>query len=631
MLTKGPRGRSRLFPWRSRATASIADVRQAESLAANLGDAAIRDTAVECRSQVHDNGPDSLITRQYCGLIAESIYRTHGFRLHDCQVQALSAGDSGVILEMQTGEGKTIVTGAIAALQLLSNATAHVSTTNDYLAERDLSEMREVFERLGLTWALLPVESNEAESRRAYRAQVVYGPGYQFGFDYLRDQMFLRQERPGGLGRGIVDRLRQRDPYAKLIQPGEFHVAIVDEADSVMIDEAMTPLIISLPSGETEDPRAYEIARRITEKFEEGVHYTTEPPRNRITVTDEGNERAHEAIIGERDLTLVRPWRIYIANALRAREQFERDVQYVVVDQEVQLVDQNTGRIQPDRRWQDGLHQAIECQERVPIQAGRESTAQVTRQRFLQRYTKLIGLTGTAASATTEFRETYNCRVQLVPTNRPCLRRLMPTRFFGSNEAKLAAIAADTADRHANGQPVLVGTKTIRESHEVRDALVARGLTPVVLNGIQDEEEADIIARAGHAGAITIATNMAGRGTDIKPDAAGLEAGGLHVAGVSINDSPRIDRQLAGRAARQGQPGSCQFFLSADDSILVDSQAALADRLRRSAKSNGEARDFSGALKKLQAAIESRNHRARQTMMKRDRWMDTVREAIEKE
>lgn len=607
-----------------------ADVRAAESNASKLDDAVLQKIAIDCRERVAKSGLKPGEAATWCGLIAESIYRVHGFRLHDCQIQAMLVGAGGMVLEMQTGEGKTVVTGAIAALQSLTNPSVHVSTTNDYLAERDLKDMRCVFELLGLSARLLPTETNEDRSRQAYRSNIAYGPGYQFGFDYLRDQMYLRRDRPSKLGRGIVHRIRQSDPFSIMIQPDEFHVALVDEADSVMIDEALTPLIISLPTQGNQDPRAYKIAKRVTDRFQKTVDYHVELPRNAVNVTDAGNMRALDAIADERSLSLSRPWRVYIMNALRARYQFSRNIDYVVINGEVQLVDRNTGRIQPDRRWQDGLHQAIEAKEGVKIQAGRESTAQITRQRFLQRYSRMIGLTGTAMSAATEFQETYGCRVRPIATNRPCVRQKLPTRFFASLQAKLESIADDVAKRHAAGQPVLVGTKTVKESFEVRDALQSRGLAHVVLNGVQDEAEAEIIAAAGLAGGITIATNMAGRGTDIKPDQAALDAGGLHVVGVSVNNSPRIDRQLAGRSARQGQPGSCQFFVAADDSILVENESSLCQTIRRGAKSNGESRSYASALSKLQQRLEAKHHRQRQAMMNRDRWMDTVRESIEK-
>jgi len=303
----------------------------------------------------------------------------------------------------------------------------------------------------------------------------------------------------------------------------------------------------------------------------------------------------------------------------------------VVLDGKIQLVDQYTGRILADRTWQAGLHQAVEIKESVELQPARESTTTITRQRYLQMYDSLAGLTGTAQSVADEFREIYNCPIVVIPTNRPSLRRIERMRFFADSEAKAAAIADDVLKRHQTDQPILIGTRTIRESMQIDQALRARNITAVLLNGVQDGDEAEIVAQAGRAGAITIATNMAGRGTDIKPDERAKAAGGLHVISVSPNESPRIDRQLIGRGARQGQPGSAQFFVAADDDLLVDHKSSMPKQIVRSAKANGEARNFSRELQALQKSIEQRNFVQRQQMILRDRWMDSVRESIEKD
>ena len=460
---------------------------------------------------------------------------------------------------------------------------------------------------------------------------MIYGPGYQFGFDYLHDQMNLRRDRQNSLGMSLVNRLRGVDPNDNLIQSGAHDVALIDEADSVMVDEAMTPLIISMPGDGKDDPLPYQLAKKIADEFVEGKDYTLKMPQKKLELTESGSRRAHELVADRRNLKLARPWRIYITNALKATLLFTCNVEYVVVDEEVQIVDQNTGRIAPDRSWQDGLHQAVEAKERVPIQPGRESTTQVTRQRYLKMYRELAGLTGTAASVREEFRIVYGCEVIQIPTNKPSVRQVARTRFFAELEPKLAAIGVSVLKRHAAGQPILVGTKTIEESFQIRDVLVANGLQPTVLNGVQDEEEASIVAKAGIAGAITIATNMAGRGTDIKPDKAALKAGGLHVIGVSHNLSPRIDRQLVGRAARQGQPGSAQFFAAATDKLFEEHGQALARTITRRTRASGESADFTNELMRLQTEIEAKGFRQRQDMILRDRWMDTVREAIEKD
>ncbi len=605
-------------------------IRKSESENAKLTDAQLLDQADRLRELAADS-PEPWQVPEFCGVVCEAVFRAKGFRLYDVQLQAIAAGAAGNIVEMQTGEGKTVVTGAIAAIKTLNSPSVHVSTTNTYLAERDLEELTTAFGLLGISSGLLPEESNENLSRSVYRKQVVYGPGYQYGFDYLRDQMYLRDNRQTVLGTTTLNRIRGLDPYQKLIQPLEHHVALIDEADSVMIDEAITPLVISLPSKSFEDPTPYLIAQKIVSQYVEGVEYTIEFPSKKIEVTDQANQAAHDEIASKRNLNLARPWRIYITNAIRASRTFQRNIDYVVVDDEVQIVDQNTGRIMADRTWQDGLHQAVEAKENLPIQPGRESTTQITRQRYLQMYDQLAGLTGTARSVVKEFEQVYKCPVVEIPTNRKNQRKILPTRFFADLESKLEAIAEEVVQRHATGQPILVGTKTIEESLQINDALTALGLNAIILNGVQDGEEAEIVAGAGAMGAITIATNMAGRGTDIKIPAEALEAGGLHVIGISPNDSKRTDRQLVGRAARQGQPGSAQFFAAASDAIFVENESNLTRVIPRRANSDGEAGNFSKELDALQNSIEARNSKLRQDMILRDYWMDTVREAIEKD
>ena len=609
-------------------------IREAEEKAKVHTDSRLSERAAELREAVQEkrqHDPASAEVVEFAGLVAEAVFRTNGFRLFDVQVSALGAGASDAIVEMQTGEGKTVVTGSIAAIKTLSAPSVHVGTTNTYLAARDLESLTGMFDLLGISYGLLPEESDEAASRRAYRNQIVYGPGYQYGFDFLRDQMNLRDNRQSKLGLATINRIRGKDPLRNMIQSGEFHVALIDEADSVMIDEAMTPLIISMPAKNYEDPMPYLLAKKIAADMVENIDYTIEFPSKKITLKDSASQYAHDQVAREKKLQLFRPWRTYIINAIRAERTFQRDVEYAVVDGEVQIVDQYTGRIQPDRTWQDGLHQAVEAKENVTIQPGRESTTQITRQRYLQLYDQLAGLTGTAKSVEEEFRTVYNCTTIEIPTNRASLREIQGTRFFVSLSAKLNAIAEDVKVRHRNGQPILIGTKTIRESNEVFDVLLANGLKPTLLNGVQDGEEADIVGAAGVAGAITIATNMAGRGTDIKPDQAALEAGGLHVIGVSPNSSKRIDRQLVGRAARQGQPGSAQFFAAADDDLFVENESSLQKQIKRRERSGGESTDFTRELALLQRSIEMRNYKQRQDMILRDRWMDSVREAIEKD
>ena len=611
----------------------VPQVRKSEAGCESLSDSEIVNQANLIRERYAESAPADRTQHRYdyAGLICECVYRSLGFRLFDVQLEGIGAASRGSIIEMQTGEGKTVVTGCIAALRALEVPSVHVSTTNSYLADRDCDELAPIFDRLGLSHGKLPSESDEAASRAAYKQEIVYGPGYQFGFDFLHDQMKLRQQKKSSLGREVINRIRGTQQGHKLIQPEHHHIALIDEADSVMIDEAMTPLIISMPGTAPQDPVPYHLANRIAGEMVEGEHYTIKLPEKSIEVTDRANLEAHEKIANHRNLLLARPWKAYISNAIRAREILRKDVDYVVLDDKIQLVDQYTGRILADRTWQAGLHQAVEIKENVEMQPARESTTTITRQRYLQMYDSLAGLTGTGQSVAEEFLAIYNCPIVVIPTNRPSLRRIDKTRFFADAEAKFAAIADDVLDRHKNYQPILIGTRTIRESIQIDQALRARNIEAVLLNGVQDGDEAEIVSQAGKTGAITIATNMAGRGTDIKPDARAIEAGGLHVISVSPNESTRIDRQLIGRGARQGQPGSAQFFVAADDALLIDHNSSLPKQIIRSAKSSGESKDFSRELLALQKTIERRNFGQRKQMILRDRWMDSVRESIEKD
>lgn len=609
----------------------VREVRRCEQRAVSLSDQELRSQAESIRHQaLGRKKADPRSVSEYSGLIAEAVSRTFGFRMHDVQIRGMLAGFDGAIVEMQTGEGKTVVTGAMAALQGLRAKSIHVATTNDYLAARDREELMPVFERLGLTSGILPEETNQEATKLAYKNDITYGPGYQFGFDYLRDQVVLRTNRQSDLGRKTIDALLGSNIRDRLMQPELHDSMIIDEADSVMIDEAVTPLVISGAARDTTDPTPYLLAMKVAGELVKDEDFTIELPDKTIEVDDAASDRCHDAIANEPDLKLERPWRIYISNALRALHVLQRDIDYVVQEGEVQIVDQNTGRIFSDRTWQDGLHQAVETKEAVEIKSADPSVARITRQRYLQMYGQLAGLTGTALAVSGEFQSVYSSPVVQIPTNLPSQRRVLSARFFADMDAKLNAIAADVVQRRSGGQPILVGTRTIAESIQVADRLAAAGIDVVLLNGVQDQEEAEIVAAAGVAGTVTIATNMAGRGTDIKLDADALEAGGLHVVACSHNGSTRIDRQLIGRAARQGNPGSAQFFVAPEDELIATYAPKLGQRIKAHAKSTGETRkSFSTDIATLQAQIEHKQYMVRQAMVRQDHWMDLVRASIE--
>ncbi len=568
----------------------------------------------------------------YCGMVASQVERSFGFKMHDVQIQAMLAGFTGSIVEMQTGEGKTVVTAAMAAVSCLQHAKVHVATTNDYLAQRDYELVQPVFEGLGIKSGLLPSGHDVAQAQSAYDCTITYGPGYQFGFDFLRDQVYLRSNRQSRLGQRTANLIRGFNIESQLMQKIDCHnIMIVDEADSVMIDEAVTPLVISGAARGDENPEPFLLADQLASRLELDKDYTIKLPEKSIEVNEKALNACHDAI-EHRDLSLSRPWRLYIRNAVRAQQILHRNVDYVVDDDEVKIVDQYTGRIFDDRTWQDGLHQAVEAKEKLVIKSAPPSVARITRQRYFQRYDQLAGLTGTARQIEFEFNEVYRSQVVCIPTNLPCIRTVEASRFFADREAKIEAVVQSTLDRHRTGQPVLVGTRNIEESKAVYEKLISKGTSAVVLNGLQDKEEADIIAVAGQKGAITIATNMAGRGTDIHIPQECLELGGLHVVGFSPNDSYRIDRQLAGRSARQGRPGSVQFFVAADDETLQMYAPALGKKIARRCDSRGESStSFSKQVRALQENIEKTKYETRKSMTRQDKWMDQIRETIDKE
>lgn len=559
-------------------------------------------------------------------LTAESIRRSLSIEPFDVQFLSGLALVRGQVAEMQTGEGKTIAAAFPAFALSLAGRGVHVVTANAYLAGRDCEELRPVYERLGISCGLIDSEISPDDKTAAYRCDVTYGPGYEFGFDYLRDQIALRAAPESRPGEDFLRVLRgQPDPERNTIQRG-LPFAVIDEVDNVLIDDASSPLLLSSPGGDTaEDAEVHLAARDLTSRLTADIDYRVVASTGHVRLTESGHPRIWD---NEESLPLkklIRPWHVYVEQALRAKTLFRRDVQYVVRDDKVCIVDESTGRIFDERVWRDGLHQAVEAREGVPITAEKQALATVTRQRFYRLYSGLSGMTGTATGSESEFESFYRLNVTPIPTRLPSRRKLLATRFFGSADAKWAAIAGDIQARHKNGQPVLVGTKSIAHSEQLAAKLEALGISFELLNGKQDEDEAEIVSRAGESGAVTIATNMAGRGTDISPDTKALQCGGLHVVAAEHHDSSRIDRQLVGRAARQGNPGSAQFFVSGDDELIVRHADWLRPQMRHSAGKGGELRlDLTRSIRKLQQQVERQSYLARRSLFHQDKYRDSV-------
>jgi preprotein translocase subunit SecA len=490
--------------------------------------------------------------------------RVLGMRHFDVQLVGGWALLRGMLAEMETGEGKTITATLAAATAALAGRAVHIITVNDYLAKRDAEQMTPLYQALGLTVGCVVHGMDPRARRAAYRCDVTYCSNKEVTFDYLRDRLVLGG-KPRPLGQRI-DALAGADGADRLLLRG-LDFAIVDEADSVLIDEARTPLILSAPVDASKEEAVYRQALALAKALEDR-HYRIED--RQVELTAAGVARLRE-LAGPLGGVWSGPRRSerFVCQALTALELFERDKHYLVRDDKVQIIDENTGRLMPDRSWEQGLHQLIELKEGVEVTGRRDTLARISYQRFFRRYLHLCGMTGTASEVAGELWAVYGLRVARIPTNRPVQRRYLPERVYGKAEDKWAAVVAAVRARHAEGQPVLVGTRSVAASEHLSKLLEEEALPFSLLNARQDADEAEIVARAGEPGRITVATNMAGRGTDIKL-AAGIAAkGGLHVICTERHDSGRIDRQLIGRCGRQGDPGSCEVILAAEDELAA--------------------------------------------------------------
>ena len=582
--------------------------RQSEEIAA-LSDDALRGKAAEFRSRLERGETKRDLRPDVYAVVREVAWRTVDMRPFDVQIIGAIALDEQRIAEMQTGEGKTLVATLPATLNALVGRV-HVVTVNDYLARRDRDWMRPIYDFLGLTVGLLQ-EDTAPEARKAeYDTDILYGTNNQFGFDYLRDNM--------------VHTVAQ-----KVQRPLDF--AIVDEIDNILVDEARTPLIIS---GSTE--QAYDLYRKfaaLARRFRRDEDFEIDEESRRLTLADPGIKKAEGALGVENLFTPEHQETLhYIENALRALHLFEKEQHYIVKDGRVMIVDEFTGRLMPDRRYSDGLHQALEAKENLAIQRESQTLATITLQHYFQLYKGLCGMTGTAKTEEDEFKQIYALPVLVIPTNRELLREAKPDVIFRSEKAKFEAIAEEVEALHGQGRPVLIGTNSIEKSERLSRLLNARKLPHNVLNAKYHEKEAEIVADAGQRAAITVATNMAGRGTDIKLGDGVAELGGLHVLGCQRHESRRIDNQLLGRAGRQGDPGSSQFYLSLEDDLLrIFGGDRIGGMMERLGMEEGEAIEhnlLTGAIRRAQKRVEGRNFEIRKRLLEYDLVLARQREAI---
>lgn len=538
---------------------------------------ALRDAATALRPALLRKGFTPRLTARGFALVREATFRSLGFRHHGVQILGARQILCGRIAEMSTGEGKTITAGLAAAAMALAGVPVHVITVNDYLSERDLEELRPIYAQLGLGCAYIGPDAEPGDKQRAYGAAITYMTNKTLVFDYLRSR--LAREGRDTRNRHLAARLvaaRPSPPYL----PAELGFCIVDEADGILIDEAQTPLLIAAAdAGDSQQDCA--IALEMAGQLEAGRHFEIETTKRQVRLLPEG-----EAWIETAAAVLPGAWQVIMAReemvrqALSAIHLFLRDEHYIVVEDKVQIVDEFTGRVLADRQWQAGLHQMIEAKEGLETSASRRTLSQITFQRFFRRYLSFGGMTGTGREVARELADVYGLDVVRIPTHRRSRRRDAGMRLFGSSQARLKAVCRRVQLAHRRGRPVLVGTRSVQASEQVSAALGAAGLDHVVLNARQDADEADIIAQAGRRGAITVATNMAGRGTDIKLDAASRAAGGLHVILTEYHESARIDRQFFGRSGRQGDPGVQEALVSLDDDLFTRHAKPLVRMVR---------------------------------------------------
>jgi preprotein translocase subunit SecA len=603
-----------------------ADVGAEAAAVARLSDAELAEAARAAGAELRARGFAAGPVARAFALVREAAERRVGQRHFDIQVQGGGAILAGFVAEMDTGEGKTLTATLPAATAALAGVPVHVVTVNDYLAERDARAMGPVYEALGLRVGAV-VHGMSGEARRAaYACDVTYCNNKEVAFDYLRDRIVLgpRAER----AQLQLERLHGLGARAHRLLLRGLHYAIVDEADSVLVDEARTPLIISGRAADDAERRVYEQARDLAARLEPRRDFTLDAAASAVGLTDAGRERL-AGLAGALDGVWAGALRRedLVCQALAARHLYHADRHYLVADGKVQIVDEYTGRLMPDRSWEHGLHQAIEVKEGCPVTSRQAPLARISYQRFFRRYLRLAGMTGTAREVERELWAVYGLAVARVPTHRPVRRRSDGARVLVAAGPRWRAVVERVAAIHATGRPVLLGTRSVAASEELSAHLARAGLAHRVLNARQDREEAVVVAQAGGAGQVTVATNMAGRGTDIRLGAGVAERGGLHVIATEFHEARRIDRQLFGRAGRQGDPGSHEVIAALDDELF----AAHAPRWRRrlAARLAGPDGTLPGWLarwvaRRAQRAAERRHARARGDLLRRDAGLDAL-------
>ena len=576
----------------------------------SLSDTSLRAKTEEFKARLADGETLDDILPEAFAVVREASKRVLGMRHFDVQMIGGIVLHRGNIAEMRTGEGKTLVATLPVYLNALSGKGVHVVTVNDYLAKRDSEWMGRLYNFLGLSTGLIVAGLDYDQRKQSYGADITYGTNNEFGFDYLRDNMVVH-----------ADQMVQRP----------LNYAIVDEVDSILIDEARTPLIISGP-GERSTERYYELAKVVPHLVKD-EDYTIDEKQKTIAPTEEGIAKVEkmlhiENLYDSSNLELNH----LLSASLRAYAMMERDKDYVVKDGEVVIVDEFTGRLMFGRRYSDGLHQAIEAKEGLRVERESQTLASITFQNYFRMYEKLSGMTGTAKTEEQEFNNIYGLEVYEIPPNKVLARVDMPDLIFKTKDAKYRAVVCDVVERHKTGQPILVGTTSITQSEMLSDMLTKAGVPHNVLNAKHHEQEAEIVANAGQRGMVTIATNMAGRGTDISLGEGVAELGGLHILGTERHESRRIDNQLRGRSGRQGDNGSSQFFLSLEDDLMrifgADNIAGMMDKLGMEEDEPIEHSLITKSIERAQKKVENHNFNIRKYILEYDDVMNQQREVL---
>jgi preprotein translocase subunit SecA len=588
----------------------VDEVNDLEPAIGKLSDEQLRAKTGEFRQRLANDEPlDDLLPEAFA-VVREAAIRTLGMRPFDVQVIGGIVLHQGRIAEMKTGEGKTLVATMPIYLNALTGRGVHLVTVNDYLARRDSEWMGEIYRFLGLRVGCIVHGLDDRERKEAYDTDVTYGTNNEFGFDYLRDNMKFR-----------IDEMVQRD----------LHYAIVDEVDSILIDEARTPLIISGPAEKSTE--LYYRINRIIPQLRPEIHYTREEKSRTVALSEEGVARAEnllgvENLYDPRNIDMLH----HVQQALRAHTLFKRDVDYIVKGGQVIIVDEFTGRIMPGRRYSEGLHQALEAKENVKIENENQTLATVTFQNYFRMYDKLAGMTGTADTEAAEFAKIYKLEVVVIPTHRKMIRDDNPDCIYRTEKEKFRAVVQEIKELNEIGRPVLVGTVSIEKSERLSEMLKRQSVPHLVLNAKHHEKEAEIVAQAGQPGTVTISTNMAGRGTDIVLGPGVAAKGGLHILGTERHEARRIDNQLRGRSGRQGDPGSSRFYLCLEDDLMrifaAERISGLMQRIGMAEDEPIEHRMVSRAIEGAQSRVEAQNFSIRKQLLEYDDVMNQQREVI---